>query len=145
MQVFNVSSRLLFSCLSIYFTISTVCTLVFTVKITRPVHDRYVFMSTFTPIYFFMDQYLVYLFDSKNVPFCNSIWRYLMFLHVSFFMSVYFFHGLASCLPFFYGQDISFCCTTSRKLMFLCLFLRPSFFYRPVPCSTFLTVKCFVL
>ena len=44
---------------------------------------------------------LVYLFDSKNVPLCNSICRYLTFLHVSFFMSVYLFHGLVPCLPFF--------------------------------------------
>ena len=33
-------------------------------------------------------------------------------------MPVYLFHGLIPCLPFFHGQDISFCNTTSRKLMF---------------------------
>ena len=62
---------------------------------------------------FFMD--LVYLFDSKNVSFGNSICRYLMFLHVSFSMSVYLFHGLVPCLSLFRGQDISFCYTTSEN------------------------------
>ena len=60
---------------------------------------------------------LVYLFDSKNVSLGNSIFRYLMFLHVSFFMLVYLFRGLVPCLPFFHGQDISFCenwCSFSR-------------------------------
>ena len=58
---------------------------------------------------------LVYLFDSKNVSLGNSICRYLMFLHVSFFMSVNLFHGLVPCLPLFHGQDISFCYTTSEN------------------------------
>ena len=77
----------------------------------------------------FMDQYLVYLFDSKNVPLCNSIWRYLMFLHVSFFMSVYFF---------------------SRIGILSALFLRPGYFvllhHKPkidVPMSAFTPVFCF--
>ena len=61
---------------------------------------------------FFMD--LVYLFDSKNVSLGNSICRYLMFLHVSFSMSVYLFHGLVPCLPLFRGQDISFCYTKAK-------------------------------
>ena len=68
---------------------------------------------------------LVYLFDSKNVPLGNSICRYMMFLHVSFFMSAYLFHGLVPCLPFFHGQDISFCYTTSENW---CSFSRLEYF-----------------
>ena len=68
---------------------------------------------------------LVYLFDSKNVSLGNSICRYLMFLHVSFFISVYLFHGLVPCLPFFHGQDISFCYTTSENW---CSFSRLEYF-----------------
>ena len=80
----------------------------------------------FTPVYFFHSFFtLVYLFDSKNVSLGNSICRYLMFLHVSFFMSVYLSHGLVPCLPFFNGQDISFCYTTSENW---CSFSRLEYF-----------------
>ena len=48
-----------------------------------------------------------------------------MFLLVSFFMSVYLFHGLVTCLPFFHGQDISFCYTTSENW---CSFSRLEYF-----------------
>ena len=52
---------------------------------------------------------LVYLFDSKNVSSLgNSMCRYLMFLHVSFFMFVYLFHGLVPCLPFFTARIFRF-------------------------------------
>ena len=51
------------------------------------------------------------------------------------------------CLPFFHGQNISFCYTTSRKLMFWFFFF--FFFYRYLlfsqtrNLSTFFTVKMF--
>ena len=57
-----------------------------------------VFLSLST---FFTDKKFVYFFHSKNVSFCNSICRHLMFLNVYFFMSVYFFHVLVPCLPIF--------------------------------------------
>ena len=75
---------------------------------------------------FFMD--LVYLFDSKNVPLGNSMCRYLMFLHVSFFMSVTYFTDWYLVYPFFTAR-IFRSVTPQAKIGVLCQAWNSSDFY----------------
>ena len=85
----------------------------------------------YTCLLFSTDGYMSTLFTVRMVRSVQSIQVFDVSSCLLFFMSVYllyYSHGLELFLPFLHGQDIAFCYSIDRKLMFLCLLLRLSTF-----------------